>query len=138
MFFRSYTYSTQPTKTFQTGSNTTVVVMNPRAVCSANTERRLGANGATRTKPESVLRAAGWPIRGARRDDESRRHLAVQQSSRGLEGRQVARCALGQRFFRRLLRRQLGCSQDRQERIRPHGQRDMSIPARPTAHLIVI
>src|ERR1043166_7110293 len=31
----------------------------------------------------------------------------------------------------------MGCSQYRQERIRPHGQRAMSIPPRPTAHLIM-
>jgi hypothetical protein len=112
--------------------------MDPRAVCSANTWRCLGANSATQTRPESVLCAAVWRARGARRGDESRRHSAAQQSSRALEGRQAARCEWGQRFFWCLLRRQMGCSQYRQERIRPHGQRDMSIPPRPTAYLIVI
>jgi hypothetical protein len=112
--------------------------MGLRAVCRANTGRRPGANDATRTKPASVRRAAGWPIRGARRDDASRRHFAVQQASRGLEGRQAARCAWGQRFLRRRLRRPRGGAQDRQERLRPHGQRAMSLPARPTAHLLGI
>jgi len=71
--------------------------MNPRAVCRANTGRRPGANDATRTKPASVLRAAGWPRRGARSAAASRRHGTVQQSSRGLAGHQAARGALGQR-----------------------------------------
>jgi len=118
--------------------STTVVVMNPRAVCRANTGRRPGANDATRTKPASVLRAAGWPRRGARSAAASRRHGTVQQSSRGLAGHQAARGALGQRCLRRLLRRQLGCSQDRQERLRLPGQRALAIPARPTAPLLVL
>jgi hypothetical protein len=112
--------------------------MKRRVACNANIWRCLGANGATSTRRECALRVAGWPAQGARRGIESPPHAGLQQASRRLEGCQAARGRLGQRFFWCLLRGQVDCSQHRQQRIGPHGQGDMPIPACPTAHLIVI
>src|SRR5882672_3134925 len=70
--------------------NTTVVVMNLYVVCSANIWRSLGASGAIRTRPGYAPRAAVWRARDPRRGAESRRHSAVHQPARGLEGCQTA------------------------------------------------
>ena len=120
------------------GSSTTVVVMQLRVVYSANSGRYFDASGATWTRPKSVPRAAVWPVRGPRRGGECRTHAAAREPSGRLDGREAARWGLGPRFLGCLLGRQVGSPQDGQQGICPHRQRDMTIPACPTAHRVPV
>src|SRR5262249_33254779 len=70
--------------------STTVVVVTPHVVCSANIGPCLGASGATWTKRGYAPRAAVWPAPAARRGAASRTHSAAPQPSRDFEGCQAA------------------------------------------------
>jgi hypothetical protein len=117
--------------------STTVVLLGLHAFCRASLGRCLEASGATSTRPASVPLAAAWPAQDARRADESRCPSAARQPSRRLACRQAARVG-GPQGFWGLLRWQGGGPQDRQPRLRPHGQGERAIPSRPPAPCLLI
>ena len=117
--------------------STTVVLMKRRAVCRANTWRSLDASGARWTSPASVRRAAAWPARDARRDHVSRERSAAPQPARGLAGAQTAPPGALRHFFSRCGGQVCG-PPHRQQRIRPHRQRERPIPSCPTPHCILL
>src|SRR5262245_32465028 len=109
------------------------------AVCSDNIAPRPGATVSMRTTPECGQWSAWSRARGATRDGEARGHSMGPMAPRRFECCQTVGWCLHQHFFwHRDLLPQVPCAQDRQQRVCPHGQSDMAIPAGPTPDLIVI
>src|SRR5262249_33075199 len=108
------------------------------AVCSDNIVLLLDASAAMPTSPKFGRSYAWSPGQAARRGGESRGHSAGPTAPRRFEHGQTARRRGRQRFFwpRHLL--QVSCAYDGEQRIRPHCQGNVAIPARPTPDLIVI
>src|SRR5690606_8229033 len=93
---------------------------------------------ANATRIRCVLQSAEPLAPSARTGDGFRQHLSRQEAAISLEILQTAGLDWQERPFFPPRLFKSGGSQNRQQRMGPHGQGDMSVPAGPTTHFILV